>query len=42
MRFVGGVLVLPVTSLDPATGRAPRVVALQEDIVFPAVTAIAR
>jgi uncharacterized protein (TIGR03437 family) len=32
---VGGVLVLPVASLDPSTGKAPRVVALQEDIVFP-------
>jgi len=30
----GGVLVLPVASLDPVSGKAPRVVALQEDIVF--------
>jgi uncharacterized protein (TIGR03437 family) len=30
----GGVLVLPVASLDPVNGKAPRVVALQEDVVF--------
>ena len=30
----GGVLILPVASLDPVSGKASRVVALQEDVVF--------